>query len=400
MSNQLKNFIIGIFLISSVAVLVALVLFLKPSVGDEKQTLLVRFSNINKISVGTRVLFAGKPIGEVTDVQEIYHARETQPTDLLGRLFFYQLTLKIDSGVHVYSSDEISIQTSGLLGEKSIAIIPKSPPKGVIPKQITAKTPFYADSIDPIENTFSRLSDIGDKLDTTVDRVREWLAQNEGKLASSIASFSSAMAQVDALTTALNKDGLAGQIKEIATSASTSLQRIDTALTTLQSDRTFDNLGLAVANLQQASTSIDRVCNELSAGQGTVGKLIQNEDMYLRLTAILSKADTLMNDVNHYGILFHLNKAWQRTRAKRISALNALETPTAFKSYFQTEVDLINTSMARISMLIEKAKDDDQNTVLHSTAFKDNFADLLRHVDEVSDNLRLYNEQYTKDLKP
>ena len=140
MSNQLKNIMIGIFLIGAISVFVGIVFFLHPSVGDEKQTLYVRFSNINKINVGTRVLFAGKAVGEVTEINQIYHARETQPSDSLGRLFFYQLTLRVDSNVKVYNTDEISIQTSGLLGEKSIAIVPKAPPKGVTPERLTDKT--------------------------------------------------------------------------------------------------------------------------------------------------------------------------------------------------------------------------------------------------------------------
>lgn len=400
MSNQVKNFIIGLFLLSSVGVLVGLVMFLKPSVGDEKQTVLVRFSNVNKINVGTRVLFAGKAVGEVTAINEIYHARETQPTDQLGRLFFYQLTLKIDSGVHVYSTDEICMQTSGLLGEKSIAIIPRAPPKGVTPERITDKTPFYADSIDPIENTFNRLSDIGDKLDATVDQVRTWFTQNEGKLSNSITSFASAMTQIDQLTSAMNQESLVPQIKEATVAMTDSLQKVDAALAKMSHDKVFDNLGVAASHLQQASVSIDKVCQDLSSGQGTIGRLIQADDIYLRMTAIMSKADTLMNDINHYGILFHLNKGWQRTRTKRISRLEALESPTSFKDYFQTEVDQINTSMSRISMLIEKAKEDDQKTVLESPKFRDNFAELLRQVDEMSDNLRLYNEQYTQSVKP
>ncbi len=73
-------------------------------------------------------LFAGKPVGVVAAVNEISHARETQPSDELGRLYFYQLTLKIDSKVHVYSTDQITLQTSGLLGEISIGITPRTPP--------------------------------------------------------------------------------------------------------------------------------------------------------------------------------------------------------------------------------------------------------------------------------
>lgn len=400
MSNSIKNFIIGIFLLSSVGVLVGLVMFLKPSVGDEKQTILVRFSSVNKINVGTRVLFAGKAIGEVTAINEIYHARETQPTDPLGRLYFYQLTLKIDSNVHVYSTDEICMQTSGLLGEKSIAIVPKAPPKGVSPELITDKTPFYADSVDPIENTFNRLSDIGDKLDATVDLVRNWFVANETKLSQSIASFDAAMSQIDQLTASMNQEGLVPQVKEATVALTGSMQQVNAALNKMTQEKVFENFGTVVANLSTASVSIDKICQDISGGQGTLGKLVQADDMYLRMAAVMSKADTMMNDINHYGILFHLNKGWQRTRTKRIAQLDALESPVAFKDYFQSEIDQINTSMSRISMLVEKAREDEQQKVLESPKFRDNFAELMRQVDEMSDNLRLYNEQYTQTLKP
>ncbi|MGH2639198.1 MAG: MlaD family protein [Rhabdochlamydiaceae bacterium] len=400
MSNSIKNFVIGLFLLSSVGVLVGLVMFLRPSVGDEKQTILVRFSNVNKINVGTRVLFAGKAIGEVTAINEIYHARETQPTDQLGRLYFYQLTLKIDSNVHVYSTDEICMQTSGLLGEKSIAIVPKAPPKGVSPELITDKTPFYAYSVDPIENTFNRLSDIGDKLDTTVDLVKNWFMTNEPKLSQSISSFEAAMAQIDQLTSNMNQEALVPQVKQATVVLTASMEKVNDALAKMTQDKVFENLSTVASNLSQASVSIDKICQDIAGGQGTFGKLVQADDMYLRMAAVMSKADTMMNDINHYGILFHLNKGWQRTRAKRISRLDALETPVAFKDYFQTEVDQINTSMARISMLVEKASETEQKKVLESPYFRDNFAELLRQVNEMSDNLHLYNEQYSQALKP
>src|SRR3990167_9348041 len=136
MGEQTKNMLIGLFVIVACVTIVWLIMFLKPSVGDGKQTLYVRFANINQINVGTRVLFAGKPIGEVVAIQEINDARKKPLSDVLGEIYYFQLVLKIDSSVHVYDTDEITVQTSGLLGEKSIAIIPKVPPKGVTPKLV------------------------------------------------------------------------------------------------------------------------------------------------------------------------------------------------------------------------------------------------------------------------
>jgi len=396
MSNSMKNFFVGLFLLCSIGVLVGLVMFLRPSVGDEKQTLLVRFSNVNKINVGTRVLFAGKPIGEVTKITEIYHARETQPSDELNRLYFYQVTLKIDSNVHVYNTDEITTQTSGLLGEKSIAIIPKTPMKGAAAERITDKTPFYADSVDPIENTFNRLSSIGDKLDDTVGQIKTWFEHNQENLSLAFSSFASAMDQIDVATKTLNDQQLIPQLKEGAEKITASMDKINTALAQMSQEKVFENFGTVVTNLSTASASIDKISKDLADGQGTLGKLIQGDDLYLRLTAVMSKADTMMNDVNHYGILFHLNKGWQRTRAKRMNLMSAVQTPDSFKSYFQSEIDQINTSMARLSILIDKTEKTD---VADNPKFKQNFMELMRQVDEMSDNLKLYNEQLTTNLK-
>lgn len=393
MKTSLRNFLIGIFLLSAFGLFLGLVMFLRPSVGDKKQTLLVRFSNINKIGVGTRVLFAGKPIGEVTSIEEIYHARETQPTDSLGRLYFYQLTLKIDSNIHVYSTDEITLQTSGLLGEKSIAITPRTPLKGVSSEMITDKSPIYADSIDPIENTINQLSDVGEKLSVTASFVQKWLEQNGENITHSIQSFGSAMAQIDSAITTVNQENLISQMQQGAAAMTASMEKIDGALKTLSDAGVFENFGPLVSHMNQVTASLEKISQEVASGQGSLGRLIQGDELYLRMNAIMSKADTLMNDVNHWGVLFHLNKEWQRTRTQRMTALNALEEPLAFKRYFQTEIDQINTAMARLSLVIDKAQKEENPQIASDAKFKENFAELMRQVTEMSDNLHLYNEQ-------
>jgi phospholipid/cholesterol/gamma-HCH transport system substrate-binding protein len=166
----------------------------------------------------------------------------------------------------------------------------------------------------------------------------------------------------------------------------------------MHKDGVFENFGPAVAHIKDVSKSLDTVCQTLASGEGTFGKLFKDQDFYLRMTAVMSKMDTLMNDVNHYGVLFHLNKSWQRVRVKRVTALNALETPDSFKNYFQKETDQINTAMARLSMVIERAQEVDGAKVHESAKFKENFAELMRQVTEMSNNLHLYNEKLNEAL--
>lgn len=385
--------LIGLFVAIACALIVGMVLFLEPSVGDGKQTLVMRFSNINGISLGTRVMFAGKPVGEVEKIEQIPHARD-QPTDELGQVYFYQLILKIDSSVRAYNTDEFTIQTSGLLGEKSISIVPRSPPKGVIPKRVTAKTPIYAAANDPLESVFSELSGVADKMDEALDKVITWIDQNGNELGSAVRSFDDAMSEASSMLESINKLKVIDDVKIAVQNFGTTMGDISSGLEQLQDDHFFANLGDTMHSIKGASSSVDDVMRNIVQGKGTLGKIISDDDTYLQVTSILSKVDTLMNDVNHYGLFFNLNKEWQKTRVRQISQLNALKTPQNFRSYFEKEVDGINTAMARISMLINKAeRRPDFTRIVESKPFRKDFAELLRLTQEMLDNLTLYNQQ-------
>ena len=385
MGEQTKNMLIGVFVLVACALVFWLVMFLKPHVGNNKETLYVRFSDINKINVGTRVMFAGKPVGEVAAIEEIHDARD-QPTDELGRVYFYQLTLKVDSSVKVYNTDEISVQTSGLLGEKSIAIVPKAPPKGVVPKLITNQ-PVYAESVDPIEKVFNEINEVAGSVEETFKEATKWLKAHGEELASTVRSFGSAMDEIQVAVGDINQNDLVPELKTGIHNFAIAMGQVQDALNELHQKDAFNNLGDVLSNM-------DVVTADLASGKGTLGKLVKDDDLYLNTVAVMGKVNTLMNDINHYGILFNLNKGWQRTRLQRANLLNALKTPQEFKDYFETEVDQISTSMARLSMLIDKAdQTPERRAILQSELFKKDFAELLRQANELTDTLKLYNQQ-------
>lgn len=355
MGDQIKNMLVGLLMIAACAFTISLILFLKPSVGDGKKTYNVRFSNINGIGIGTRVMFAGKPVGEVVSLEEVTEARKIHP-DKEGEVYFYQLTLKLDSSITIYNTDTVGIQTSGLLGEKSIAIIPKAPLKGVVPKPI-GKEPIYAQSTDPLELAFTELANLADEMEGTFRYLNSWLHKHGETMGEALLAFKGTMNQAEKALTTINQTKVIETAKE----------------------------GIA---------HFSTVMGDISSGKGTIGKLVTQDDMYLQLSAILSKGNTMMNDINHYGILFHLNKSWQRQRLQKVKFLDSLNTPSTFKTYFQNEVDDINMSMSRLSMIIEKAETaPNKDRILHDKQFTKDFAQLLRDVDQLSSNLKLYNEQ-------
>ncbi len=396
MGEQTKNMLIGVFVIAAVAVIISLIMFLKPSVGDGKQTLYVRFSQINQINIGTRVLFAGRPVGEVVAIQEIHDARKKPIADVLGEIYYYQLVLKIDSSIKVYDTDEITVQTTGLLGEKSIAIIPKIPPKGAAPKRVTNQ-PIYAQSVDPLENAFNQLSSLSKDMRKTFQLATQWLRKNGDDMGDAVRSFGSTMDELQITIQSINDQKLTTDIKTAINTFTDTLCDVQESIAELKDGDVFSNAGIMMENLKCASQDVKEITADISKGKGTLGRLITGDDFYLHMQAILSKVETLMNDINHYGFLFHLNKSWQRQRAQRITILNALNTPENFKNYFEMEVSQINTSMSRLSILIDKAEvSPERQEILSDEQFQKEFRELLRQAEELSENLKLYNQQLSE----
>ena len=118
------------------------------------------------------------------------------------------------------------------------------------------------------------------------------------------------------------------------------------------------------------------------------------DDLYLKSYSMLSKVNTLMNDLNHYGLLFHRDKGWQRLRTTRINKLSRLQSSDAFKQYFDQEVESVQTSLARIEELISLQK---RNKALegseeYSDEFKGELKLLLDIIDDLQESLELFNQ--------
>jgi phospholipid/cholesterol/gamma-HCH transport system substrate-binding protein len=397
MTDRFKNILIGLFVTGAIAVGISMILFLQPEVGDGKKTLHVRFSNIAGINIGTRVTFAGKPVGEVISILEIHNARE-QPLGPNGQVYFYQLKLKVDSTLEVYNTDDIAMRTTGLMGEKSIAILPKAPLQGKTASLITDQI-IYASSVDPLENTFNQISRVANQIQEVTLHLDKWFIENNQPLASAIQSFSTTFGSI-------NEQNVVPTLRSSMDLLSDNLKLIRYSL---NEDQLLQKTASLVENLDQSALSFNtdgaamlknlaQISDDISRGQGTLGKFLNSEDFYLRMTSITSKAETLMNDINHYGVLFQYDKSWQRSRTKRANLLQALDTPQEFKTYFEGEVDTIQTSLGRLTELLERAGGDpERERVLQSEAFKKDFMKFLNQAHSLSESIKLYSQKLVEN---
>ena len=202
----------GFFVIIASFLIIGIILFIKPSVGDGKQVLKVRFNNINGISIGTPVTYAGKTIGDVADINQVKSARE-QAVNEFGQVYPYLLTLHIDSHYTVFSTDEITVQTQGLLGEKYVSIIPKPIAAGQAVHIITSKDVVYADANDLLESAMNEIASLSQKFEEALNELINWMQKYGDDLGSAVKSADVAISEIGKTMTDFNKLGIIYDVK-------------------------------------------------------------------------------------------------------------------------------------------------------------------------------------------
>ena len=224
--------------------------------------------------------------------------------------------------------------------------------------------------------------------------------QNQAYVTSALRSFDGAMGQIEGILGLVDHEKLVPAVRQSVGLINENMELIKTSL---QDDEILHKLANLTSHLDQATIAfntdgaqtlrnLNQISRDIASGSGTVGRLISGDDLYLRVASLMNKGETLMNDINHYGLLFQYSKQWQKGRTKKATLLKSLDTPQDFRNYFEGEIDAMTTSLGRLSELMDRAGSQERAKIAQSDAFKRDFAALLRQVQGLTDSLKLYNE--------
>ncbi len=382
MADQFKNFMIGLFIAIAAVVVVFILMFLHPHVGDQGKQIKVRFTDVDKVTPGTRVTYAGKPVGEVVSIEEVDTERK-EKTDSLGRIYLYQLTLKVDSHVNVFNSDEIALRTSGLLGEKNVEITPMAPKTGVPLKNVDDQI-LYSIETSSVEDTLKEFKKFADRFELALDRVNGILGNVQKDQI--VDKISQTLDHVVSITNALDLP------KDLSATVVNLHTLTDKAI------HSWDTVDKVLANFYDVTSNAKEITDKVKSGQGTLGKLIVKDDMYLRINSLMSKLEVTMDDINHYGLMFHSDKGWQRLRARRLNLMQTLKRPEEFRNYFNDEVDQITASLSRVYSVLDQVGDSPYcGNMLQNPEFAKVYKELIRRVGMFEEEIRMYNTQIVEN---
>lgn len=316
MNNTIKNFFLGAFLLCFAGLLSLSIFFLKHHMGDEKQKITVRFSEIQDIIIGTKVLFAGKPIGRVADIHFIHNARKA-PTENCETVYFYELTLLLDSKVPIYATDVITTHITGVFGEKSVSIIPKFQPENTHQK-LASEEVLYAQTEDLFSGALKELSSISQEfthIKTSLIQLMDDCSSDTRITLHSLRGMADSIEE----GLCLLKNDLFVQLRSTLNTLERNIENFSTGLEPLRTGEFGQYCTTTLKNLSETSTKIQQILNGDSSG--FMSKILAEQELYDLTLETLSRTSNILDNVQNYGFFFNSNRRWKKEKEKKCSSI-------------------------------------------------------------------------------
>jgi phospholipid/cholesterol/gamma-HCH transport system substrate-binding protein len=275
---------VGLFvLVGLVFIMIAIFML-----GSEKRlfenfyTIYSKFEDISGLRVGAGVQLAGLNVGMVDEIRFSKDISEKEVTVVLRINTKFQDRIRADSVA--------TINTQGLLGDKFIFVSVGSPLEPVIEQDEYIKTEEAVPIYQLAEKAGKIMDDIGD----AAEAVRKMLVSVEGE---KDGDFKRTLRSVRTILERIQKGpGLAHALiydpegKQVVDRLSNALKSISDLTEDISEEGKKETRGL-VANLRRASADLEQILGGIRRGEGTLGKLVRDPELYDDLRAFLGKAN-------------------------------------------------------------------------------------------------------------
>ncbi len=237
---------------------------------------------------GSQVKSAGIPVGII---KKIYLQDGQARIDL---------SLKPD--FKLYSSTSVETKSQGILGDMHVAINPGSPtdpplaPGGQILNVRTNGT---------LDNVITQVGAIADDLKSTALALKEAVTEDGtrkhilGRIVGNIEKISQDVSEM----TAENK----GKINQIVDQVNRVTKSLDEILNDPSGDSMKNQLKRTMARLDSAVKNIDEISGKVNRGEGTIGRLINDEDTVEELNTAIDGVNNFLDTAGKLqtGLDFH-----------------------------------------------------------------------------------------------
>lgn len=279
---------------TAIIVLVGIFLFIlgygylkSNSIFDSNKTLHAVYDHVGGIQSGTQVTINGVVIGNVTKIE------------LKNSKFQSVVTFSIEEKHEFSKNSRAEIYDTGIIGGKSIQIIPvfddapmtksgdtlpSSMKPGITALVQEKLTPLQSKVEGAVSHADTLLMNVNDILDAPTKRE---LRQGIAGLNQLIANFQNSANKLNQILSD-NQQELDGSIKNFNTMTA-NFAKLSESLSNAGLDKTVTELQASLSNLNKTLQKIEK-------GEGSLGKMMNDDEFYTNLTAATRELDLFLQD--------------------------------------------------------------------------------------------------------
>ena len=258
------------------------------SILDKQKTIYAVYDEVDGLLVGANVMINGLSIGNVTEL------------DFLPNSTKILVTLKVKDKLNFSSKSTASIYETGVLGGLAISIEPVFERESIVKTGDTLMSSVRPGLTELINRQIEPLSRQLQSTITSVDSIFTGASnvlnrQTQEEIKESISVLTSAI-------NAINNSSLI--IEETLTSKNTQInntidnfEKISSNLSNVSNELNSFGLTSLLSNLEISVDGISSIVNKLDSDNSTLGKLINEDEVYNNLNSSIESLNILINDI-------------------------------------------------------------------------------------------------------
>jgi len=265
--------------------------FLKGTeVFSSNNTFYVVYENVDGLTASNPVLINGLPVGYV----DVIRLQQKKGNQIL-------VVLKIEENIILGDSTSAILSTSDLLGSKAIVLDVKN----INAPLEEGDTLIAAKDVGIAELVQAKTLPIVDQLDTTITRINFLLAafvEDTSRVSNTLENVEQTTFQVESMVSENRRDlnTVISNFRKLSETLADSEQGIEPLMAKLNDVANKLNeieLQSTVMKIDSTMANLQTITQKIEQQEGTMGKLVNNDSLYVNLNQTVSDLDSLLVDL-------------------------------------------------------------------------------------------------------
>ncbi len=285
LSREIKT---GIIVIGGILLFIMGFSYLKSTpLFDNNNKLYAIYPHVGGLQPGTPVSINGFSVGTVNDIQF---------KDGMGNLL---VTFTVNKDFSFSRNSRAELYDTGIIGGKGLQIIPvfDDAPIAKTGDTLTTETrpgltELAQQKLTPLFKKFESAVTDADSVLLNVNKVLDKKTKKD--LQTAIAGLSDLMVSLNGSASVLNN--ILKNNEDKLNESLTNFESLTSNLTSITDSINNAGLGRTLSNLESTVANLDKLMAKIDKGDGTLGKLMNNEELYTNLNSASKELDLLLQD--------------------------------------------------------------------------------------------------------